>query len=490
MVWAFITDSHWLYLLMHPLAVVLFSLRIIWIRRPPGVALAWILIVTIVPVIGLIAYFLIGERPIGRDRKKRIEKARPVYQRMTALLDERYPNARNLITAPFQSMAQLAEHHGGMPPVEGNQIALHSDTQQALHTLIRDIDQACHRCDLEFYIWNPGGIADDVADSLMRAAKRGVVCRVLLDELGSATFWKSDWPARMRHAGIRLVKACAIHPFELQFGRADLRLHRKIVAIDQEIAWTGSMNMVDPAFFKQNAGVGEWVDAMVRIKGSAAEALTMVFEGDWAVESNNIAGFSAYLDHMQQLPPAANQQGVVAQAVPSGPSYKFTNMSHVLLSAILDARSEVVMTTPYFVPDDALFQGLQTVAARGVRVTLIVPQRVDSVLVRYASRSYMDELLSAGVKIQQFTGGLLHTKSLVVDGAFSLFGSVNLDMRSLRLNYEITLMVYDSEFSSQLRALQDHYLAQSWPIDPVIRAKRSLRERLAENAAQLLSPLL
>jgi cardiolipin synthase len=263
-----------------------------------------------------------------------------------------------------------------------------------------------------------------------------------------------------------------------------------ICAIDEQIAWTGSMNLVDPAFFKQGAGVGEWIDAMVRIEGPTAEALTTVFEGDWAVESNNIRGFSHYLDHIQQTSPPANRQGIIAQAVPSGPSYKSTNMSHVLLSAILDAKHEVVMTTPYFVPDDALFQGLQTAAARGVDVTLIVPQRVDSLLVRYASRSYMDDLLDAGVKIQQFTGGLLHTKSLVVDCAFSLFGSVNLDMRSLRLNYEITLMVYDAAFSTRLRALQDAYLAKSIPMDLANRAKRSLRERLAENAAQLLSPLL
>ena len=165
-------------------------------------------------------------------------------------------------------------------------------------------------------------------------------------------------------------------------------------------------------------------------------------------------------------------------------------MSHLLLSAILDARSEVVMTTPYFVPDDALLQGLQTAAGRGVDVTLIVPERVDSLLVKYASRSYMDDLLIAGVKIQQYKDGLLHTKSMVIDRTFSVFGSVNLDMRSLRLNYEITLMVYDKEFSQQLRALQDQYMSQSIPIDLKTREQRPLRERLLENAAQLVSPLL
>jgi len=489
MVWALATDSFWLYL-FHPMIVLLFALRIIWVRRPPGVAMAWILIVTIMPVVGLCAYLLIGERPTGRTRKQRIKALQPAYEDMTALFDARFPDSTGRIESHFQSMAKLAEHHGGMPPLPGNALQLFSDAQTILHGIIDDIDAARQRCDVEFYIWNPGGTADDVGEALIRAAQRGIRCRVLLDELGSAAFWKSDWPKRLREAGILLVKACAIHPLRLQFGRADLRLHRKIVAIDQHIAWTGSLNLVDPAFFKQDAGVGEWVDAMARVVGPVACALTTVFESDWAVESGNIQDFRQFLDQIRDTPMPPPAGDLLVQAVPSGPSYKVANMSHVLLSAVLDAREEVVLTTPYFVPDDALFQALQTAACRGVDVTLIVPQRVDSTLVRYASRSYMGDLLDAGVKIEQFTGGLLHTKSLVVDRRFTIFGSVNLDMRSLRLNYEITLMIYDAAFSRQVRALQTHYLAHAVPVDATAWQNRPLLERLKENAAQLMAPLL
>lgn len=489
MVWAFATDSNWLYL-FHSLIVLLFALRIIWVRRPSGIALAWILIVTLMPIVGISAYLLVGERPIGRVRTQRIAAIGPAYEQMTALFDERFAETACNITAKFRPMATLGENHGGMPPVPGNQLTLYSDAQTILHGMVTDIDSAHSRCDVEFYIWNPGGAADLVGEALIRAATRGIPCRVLLDELGSSTFWKSAWPERLRTAGIKLVKACAIHPLRLQFGRADLRLHRKIVAIDQHIAWTGSLNLVDPAFFKQNAGVGEWVDAMTRVVGPAACALTTVFEGDWAVESGNIPGFTQFLNQMRADPFPDFSGDLIIQAVPSGPSYKIANMSHFLLSAVMDARHEVVMTTPYFVPDESLFHALQTAACRGVDVTLIVPQRVDSKLVRYASRSYMADLLTAGVKIQQFTGGLLHTKSLVVDSEFTLFGSVNLDMRSLRLNYEITLMIYDAVFSTQVRALQQRYLAQSIPINAAVWADRPLLERLKENAAQLLAPLL
>lgn len=489
MVWAFATDSIWLYLI-HPLIVLLFALRIIWVRRPPGVALAWILIVTIVPLIGISAYFLVGERPTGRVRKQRIARIVPAYIDMTAFFDARFPDSIRQIDPRFQPMGRLGEYHGGMPPLPGNQLELYSDAATILRGMIADIDAAQSRCDLEFYIWNPGGIADEVGDALIRAANRGISCRVLLDELGSATFWKSTWPKRLRDAGIQLVKACAIHPMRLQFGRADLRLHRKIVAIDQRTAWTGSLNLVDPAFFKQDAGVGEWVDAMVRVVGPGALALTTIFESDWAVEGGNINGFREFLNQMQAAAIPAPAGNLFVQTVPSGPSYKVASISHILLGAVLEAREELVLTTPYFVPDESLFQALQTAACRGVDVTLIVPQRVDSKLVRYASRSFMGDLMASGVKIQQFTGGLLHTKSLVVDRRFTLFGSVNLDMRSLRLNYEISLMIYDAAFSQQVRALQNGYLAKSIPLNLKTWAERPILERLKENAAQLMSPLL
>lgn len=482
-------ESHLIYLLAHLLVVLAFFVRIIWVRRPPGVSLAWIFIVTIAPIIGLVAYFLIGERPIGRDRSKRIKNATAAYQKLLDQLTRRYAQVDEHIDPQFHSMAHLAEYRGGMPAVPGNKIELYPNAQSIFQGLVKDIDRAEFYCNLEFYIWNGGGMADEVGEALIRATKRNVSCRILLDELGSASFWKTAWPSKLRNAGIKLTKACAIHPLRMQFGRADLRLHRKIVTIDHKIAWTGSLNLVDPALFKQNAGVGQWVDAMVRVEGQLAESLNFVFEGDWALE-NNPPNFDGYIGSSQATTSPTDSGKMIAQVVPSGPSYRTVDMSQILLSAMLDAEFEIIMTTPYFVPDDIILQGLATAAGRGVEVTLIIPKHVDSKLVKYASRSFMDDLLEAGVKIQQYNDGLLHTKSMVIDQAFSIFGSVNLDMRSLRLNYEISLLVYDKQFSQQLRALQQEYLDKCEQLDLKKREERPLPERLLENAAQLLSPLL
>jgi cardiolipin synthase len=245
------------------------------------------------------------------------------------------------------------------------------------------------------------------------------------------------------------------------------------------------MNLVDPRTFKQDSGVGEWVDAMVRVEGPVAAQFELTFSFDWSVDNPKITHFR------DQKPPVAPcEGGVIAQELASGPVYRDDILYQVMLSAIIDAQEELTITTPYFGPDDGLMQALMATARRGVKVTLIVPKLNDSKLVAWSSRSYYEDLLNAGVKIAEFHGGLLHTKSLLVDKKAAIFGSVNFDQRSLRLNFEISLIVYNIDFSSKLQTLIESYLAQSDFIDPKVWAKRPVWQRYLENAAHLTSPLL
>ena len=178
------------------------------------------------------------------------------------------------------------------------------------------------------------------------------------------------------------------------------------------------------------------------------------------------------------------------QVVPSGPLVRTEAIQQILLMAIYAARRELVLTTPYFVPDESLLMALTSAARRGVSVSIIVPDRVDSRMVRLASQAHQGDLALAGVRVLLFRGGLLHTKSITIDGEFSLFGSLNLDPRSLHLNFEITLAVYDAEFTACLRQLQQGYMDQSAPMDLVAWQSRSAIARFVENAARLLGPLL
>lgn len=471
--------------LVHITIIFLFGIHLISVRRPVGVAFAWFLIVILLPLLGIALYILIGERPVGRRLTRKIVRMNREFEKITESMRQLYVADRQKLPVEGRALSLLAESKNGSPVVAGNQVELHTDSLKILQNFIDEINQAKKSLHLEFYIWALGGDADRVGEALIAASKRGVACRVLLDSLGSKDWFKSKWPARFRNAGIEVTEALPIQIGRFQFRRADLRLHRKIFVIDSAIVWTGSMNLVDPRTFKQNSGVGEWVDAMVRIEGPVAAQFELTFAFDWSVDNPRITHFN------DRSPPSAPREGgVIAQEFASGPVYRDDILYQVMLSAIINARENLTITTPYFGPDDGLLQALMASARQGVNVTLIVPKLNDSTLVAWSSKSYYQDLMSSGVKVAEFKGGLLHTKSLLVDGRIAIFGSVNFDQRSLRLNFEISLIVYDNHFCANLERLIQSYLDQSDYVDPKAWAKRPVWQRYLENAAHLTSPLL
>jgi len=471
--------------IIHVSIIFLFSIYLISVRRPVAVAFAWFLIVILFPFIGISLYILIGERPVGRKLTRKIIRMNREYEQISEKMRREYLADRQKLPPEGRALSLLAESKNGSPVVAGNKIELHTNSLKILQNFIDEINQAKKSLHLEFYIWALGGDADRVGEALIAAAKRGVACKVLLDSLGSKDWFKSTWPKRFRAAGIEVTEALPIQLGRFQFRRADLRLHRKIFVVDGAVVWTGSMNMVDPRTFKQDSGVGEWVDAMVRIEGPVSAQFDLTFAFDWSVDNPKITHFN------DREPPASPIEGAaLAQEFSSGPVYRDDILYQVLLSAIMDAREELTITTPYFGPDDGLMQALMAAAARAVKVTLIVPKLNDSTLVAWSSKSLYSDLMSAGVNIAEFYGGLLHTKSLLIDKRIAIFGSVNFDQRSLRLNFEISLIVYNNDFCAKLQELIDTYLAQSDFVDPKVWAKRPYWHHYLENAAHLTSPLL
>jgi cardiolipin synthase len=230
--------------------------------------------------------------------------------------------------------------------------------------------------------------------------------------------------------------------------------------------------------------VGEWVDAVVRIEGPAVSQLGTMFEVDWSLETGTPFAPPAPTDT------DAASEGALVQVVASGPTPRPDVVRQLLLTSIYAARQRLTITTPYFVPDDAVATALASAALAGVEVTLVVPERNDSFLVRYASAANFDDLLAAGVRIALYGGGLLHTKSMVVDGDVTLFGSVNMDMRSLRLNFEDSIIVYDPDFASEILGLQDYYLRSSRLLTASAWQARLRKTRLLEDAVRLAGPLL
>lgn len=460
-----------------------FSFRVISKRRQVGVALAWLTVIAAVPFLGAAVYLLFGERWLPRRALARAARIRTDLTSWQKDLCERSAVGWTELDPDAEPLHRQTIATVGMPGIAGNRLTLLQDYESIFDALIRDIDGARDSCHLEFYIWHDGGRADEVAEALVRARKRGVACRVLVDAFGSSGFAGGATRRRLEEHGVEV--AISLPPRFPLFARLDLRNHRKVVVIDGEVAYTGSQNLVDPRFFKQKADVGQWIDVMVRLEGPGVEGLAGLFVHDWSIATGAVD------DALRRTVRTPERRGAtVVQAMPSGPVQTGEAIRQLLLTMIYAARRELILTTPYFVPDDALETALESAAHRGVDVTLVVPKRIDSRLVRWASPAHFQDLLEAGVRIKRFRGGLLHSKTITVDRSFGLIGTVNLDMRSLWLNFEISLLVYDRGFVGELRDVQLGYVAESDPVDLETWRRRPRARRLLENAAGLLSPLL
>ena len=460
------------------------SLRILSRSMSVGVTFAWMTIVLAVPYLGAFLYLLIGENRLG---ERRLLRARAVIQQShqwQKILCKHAALATPAISQQYTMLDLQARNVIGYPTLPGNELQLLTDYETVFRSLINDIKDAQSSCLLEFYILEEGGLVDDVLQAVSNTGKRGIKINILLDSVGSKGFLKSHTCKNMRDAGIGITEALHVNAARMLFQRVDIRNHRKIAVIDNRIAYTGSQNLVDPRFFKQGAGVGEWVDIMMRIEGPAVSVLHNVATMDWSIEAGKVASFSDKTISMQ----AAGD--IPVQVIPSGPVFRVGAIHQLLMGVIYTARHELVITTPYFAPDDALTEALVAAANRGVKVTLVIPARVDSRLIRYATPALLESLITAGIKVAKFDGGLLHTKSITVDDSFCVAGSVNMDMRSLWLNFEISLFVYHPGFCKQLRELQQLYIKQSTFVDPVQFHKRSKTQRLAASIMRLFAPVL
>jgi cardiolipin synthase len=455
-------------------------------HRDPASRIAWVVVVGVLPLLGMLGYLLLGEVNIGRRRAARL---RAVLERMPEFPHQ--PAADPGDPAPaipdhYRHLFDLGRSIGGLDPVGGNTAHLLPDSNATIDALVADIDAAKDHVHLLFYIWLPDRNGCKVAEALKRAAARGVTCRAMADALGSRTLIRSEQWEAMRVAGVRVAVGMPIGNPLLRplLGRIDLRNHRKIVVIDDCITYCGSQNCADPEFLVK-AKYAPWVDAVMRFEGPIARQNQFLFASDWMtyVDEN--------LDDIlsRQLPSPA-PRGVPAQVIGTGPTVRYSAMPEMFESLLFAARREVVVTTPYYVPDESLQSALCTTAYRGVDTTVVFPARNDSWVVGAASRSYYADLLAAGVRIHEYEGGLLHAKSLTVDGEITLIGSANMDRRSFELNYENNILFHDAALTGAMRERQQRYIARSRRVTREAVAAWPTSRRLWNNVIATLGPVL
>ena len=454
-------------------------------NREPASRVAWVVVIIVLPIVGIVSYILFGETSIGRKRVARMKK---VVAEIEATMRARKPEGAKVpATLPekYAHLFQVGSSINQFTPVGGNSGELLKDSNATIDAIVTDIDAANKQVHVLFYIWLADRNGLKVVEALKRAAARGVTCRAMADGLGSRLMVHSQHWKAMKAAGVQVAAALPITNLLLRppRGRIDLRNHRKIVVIDHSITYCGSQNCADPEFLLKTR-YAPWVDAMFRFEGPVAHQNQKLFASDW------LSHVDGNIDEMLHFPTSSATDGVIAQVIGTGPTVRYSAMSEVFETLIYAARREICITTPYYVPNESMQEALCACARRGVDTTIIFPARNDSWIVGAASHSYYADLLRAGVKIFEYEGGLLHTKSLTIDGDISLIGSANMDRRSFELNYENNILFYDPNLTQTLCERQSTYLAQSKQVSLKDVEQWSMARRLWNNTIGMLGPIL
>jgi cardiolipin synthase len=447
-------------------------------RRPPSAARTWLLFIFLMPWPGVILYALIGRVYVP---KRRIEQQVQASRSIRAAQEQMGARecARPDLPPHFAPVGNLAARLGDFEPFSCNRIELLDGNEIPINRLVADIESAADHVHLLYYIFENDATGRRVADALSRATRRGVKCRVLMDAVGSKRGIKHLAPA-LRNAGVEVIVVLPVGIFRRKAARFDLRNHRKIAVVDGSIGYAGSQNIVDGHFVSGYPNE----ELVVRVTGPVVAQLQAVFLADYYFETDVELRAPTFFP---ELDPCGS---TVAQVVPSGPGYQRNNGEELMVSAIYAAAKSVVLTTPYFVPDEPFLQALRSAARRGVSVHLVVSMHANQLITQLAQRSYYDELLNDGVAIHLYRPRFLHAKHLTVDDDIGFVGSSNIDIRSFALNSEIGLLICDPEVVRQLRAIQDRYLQNSHTLTLEEWRKRRPSARMAQSIARLADSLL
>jgi len=448
-------------------------------RRTPAAAKGWLLLIFFEPWVGLLLYFLIGRAKLPRRRRERVAQLPQAMGRVIGRLASHSNVFQPSVDSALSQAVTLAERLGQSPILGGNDVDLLVDYQDLFNRLVADIDQAKNHVHLLFYIFEDDHATAPVIQALARAVQRGVGCRVLADAIGSRSGIRRMYP-RLAALGITVQAMLPLSLLPWRKARVDLRNHRKIAVIDGRIGYTGSQNLV-AADFKEGIS---YEDLMARVTGPVVLELQYVFAADWYLETNEV------LDSETEFPAPAMAGNVPAQVLPSGPDFPTQNNQRLSVSLVHGARKQVVLTTPYFIPDEPLLQAMQTASLRGVDVHLIASEKGDHPVVALAQESYYEELLEAGVQIHLYRKNFLHAKHMSIDDSVAVIGSSNLDIRSFNLNAEVMLMIYDHQLTARLAAEQERYFSNARLLTLPQWAERPFLRKFAQNLARLLSPLL
>ena len=479
-------DTTTILLVIHIVIVLATVLRIMLRpHREPTARIAWIAVISTLPILGIVIYIFFGEVNTGSKHIARMQEVLDEMPPIAPPVADEADNYKPKLPRNYEHLYKLGKSISGFDPVGGNSAELIAVSDTMIDRLVADIDAAKATVHLLFYIWLPDKNGCKVVEALKRAAKRGVECRAMADNVGSNTIIQSAHWQAMRDNGVRLTVMLPLGNLLLKVvsARIDLRNHRKIVIIDGNITYCGSQNCADAEFLPK-AKFAPWVDVVLRLEGPISRQNQHLFVSDWMTATNED------ITHLLRQPTPAPSPGFTAQVIGTGPTDRHMAMSQMFVALITSARKELIITTPYFVPNEPIQSALQAAGYRGVETKIVFPEKNDSKVVQGASRSYYHELLEAGIHIYEYNQGLLHAKTLTIDGEFMMIGSANLDRRSFDLNYENNLLISDKKTVADIVQLQRQYISNSNRVSQDDVDSWPLATRLWNNTVAVLGPIL
>lgn len=445
-------------LILADLAIRIAALIIVPRDRKPTAAMAWLLAIFLIPFIGILLFLLIGNPRLPKKRReKQDELNRIITDRAQGI---ELVDVRGSWPDWFASLVRQNRALGALPAVGGNAATLIGDYRASIDAMTADIERAAHFVHVEFFIVSWDATTTPFFAAMERAVQRGVTVRLLADYVASRRAVDSDKTfAELDRIGVTWSWMLPVRPFSGEYQRPDLRNHRKLVVVDGLVAHMGSQNLIDRSYnTPKNLKRGlQWQELMTRITGPVVAETNAVFLSDWYLETGELLGADAQVRAVD-VPADPSPDALVCQVVPSGPGYGEENNLRQFLTLVTSAQRKVIITSPYFVPDEAMMYAITTACQRGLEVQLFVSEVGDQGAVWHAQRSYYEPLLRAGVQIWLYPAPyILHSKHLSIDDDVAVIGSSNMDIRSFALNSEVTLLVYGRSFVEQMRAVEQDY---------------------------------
>ncbi len=463
--------------------VILMLASILRRQKEPMSMLAWIFTILTVPYAGWMLYMLFGSTRIRRRARRRRRRVAHVVSSGKRWAEHRTESERETVQLPddLATVERITRRLLGVPATDGNEVHVYEEPNATYYALEESIRAAKHHVHLEYYIWQPDDTGRHFRDLLIERAKDGIQVRLLLDAVGS---WRTKWSflQPLIDAGAQASFFLPVRILRRRWN-VSLRNHRKIVVVDGRTAFLGSQNIGDE-YLGRRKKLSPWRDAHMRVAGPAVLFLQQAFVEDWYFATReNIVGDEYY-------PEPLHKGESIVQTVATGPDEEVGVLEQIIFAAVSTAGESIRIATPYFVPGQELRAALRYAAYRGVKVQIILPTRHDAPVVLWAGRSFYAELLAAGVEIYEYDDGVLHSKLITIDGKWCMVGSANMDIRSFRLNFEITALIYDAGVTADLSFSIDRDVQRSRRISQEDVWRRPLHQQLIEGGARVLAPLL